>query len=54
MSYVISASHLNSGREKNFAPPNGGPGCLAVVSTRVNAGSIGDKRPVKQPQKPSH
>ena len=54
MSYVMSASHLKTGKENRLVTADGVPTPLDVMSSRVSAGSRGDKTPVTETEKLSH
>ena len=54
MSYVMSASHLKTGKEKRLVTTDSVPTPLDVMSRRVSAGSREDKTPVIDTEKLSH
>ena len=54
MSYVMSASHLKTGAEKNLVTADGVPTPFGVISRRVSAGSRGDRTPLTETKKVSN
>ena len=49
--YVMSASHLKTGAEKNLVTADGVLTPLEVISRRVSAGSRGDRTPLTEIKK---